>query len=162
MLDIIIVIDRMKSVGKVNYEKMLDMIKFFIEEYDVGEDKMYILIVMYVGDVEICVSFDDLNYYSKEVFKEFFDEMKEKDKLGSFIRIDKVLKLVGEEVFIEKNGDWLELLNIMMVFIDGNIYKSLEFYDEIIILEFEVRINMFCKILEYILKFDRIWNFRRR
>lgn len=152
----------MKSVGKVNYEKMLDMIKFFIEEYDVGEDKMYILIVMYVGDVEICVSFDDLNYYSKEVFKEFFDEMKEKDKLGSFIRIDKVLKLVGEEVFIEKNGDWLELLNIMMVFIDGNIYKSLEFYDEIIILEFEVRINMFCKILEYILKFDRIWNFRRR
>ena len=137
---------------------MLDTIKSLIEEYDVGEDKTHISIVTYAGDAEIRASLDDPKYYSKEALKELLDEMKEKDKLGSPTRTDKALKLVGEKVFTEKNGDRPESPNIMMVFTDGNTHKSSEPYDETIIPELEVRTNMLRKTPEHTLKLDRIRN----
>jgi len=131
-LDIAIVIDQTKSVGKGNYDKMLDSIKSLIDKYDVGEDKTHFSIVTFAGNAEVRVSLDDPQYHSNEALKDLLDEMKEKDKLGSPTRTDKALKVVGEEVFVAWNGDRPESPNILIVFTDGKTHKSSEPYDTVI------------------------------
>ena len=131
-LDIAIVIDQTKSVGEENYDKMLDAVKSLIDKYDVGEDKTHFSIVTYAKIAEVRVSLDDPKYYSNEALEELLDEMKENDKLGSPTRTDVALKTVGEEVFVEKNGDRPESPNIMIVFTDGKTHKSSEPYDTVI------------------------------
>ena len=131
-LDIAIVIDQTKSVGKGNYETMLDSVKSLIDKYDVGDKKTHFSIVTYDKNAKVRVSLDDKEYHSKEALKKLLDEMKENDKLGSPTRTDKALKTVGEEVFVEGNGDRPESPNIMIVFTDGDTHKSSEPYDTVI------------------------------
>ena len=131
-LDIAIVIDQTKSVGKRNYDTMLDSVKSLIDKYDVGDEKTHFSIVTYSGDAKVRVSLDDKEYHSKEALKKLLDEMKENDKLGSPTRTDKALKAVGEVVFREVNGDRPESPNIMIVFTDGNTHKNSEPYDTVI------------------------------
>ena len=131
-LDITIVIDQTKSVGKQNYDKMLDSIKSLIDKYDVGEDKTHFSIVTYAKNAKVRVSLDDPKYYSNAALNSLLDVMKKKDKLGSPTRTDEALKAVGEEVFVAENGDRPESPNIMIVFTDGNTHKSSKPYDTVI------------------------------
>ena len=156
-LDIAIVIDQTKSVGKGNYDMMLDSIKSLIDTYDVGEDKTHFSIVTYAKDAEVRVSLDDPKYHSNEALEDLLDEMKEKDKLGSPTRTDVALKTVGEEVFVGENGDRQESPNILIVFTDGKTSKSSQPYDTVIP-KLEVRTCM----LGQTAKLERIRNFRGR
>ncbi|KAL9969288.1 hypothetical protein ACROYT_G021487 [Oculina patagonica] len=131
-LDISIVIDRTKSVGGENYDKMLDSIMALIEKYNVGEDKTRFSIVTYADDAKIRASLGDSKYHSKEALIELLQEMKDKDKLGNPTRTDVALDTVADEVFVEKNGDRPESPNIMIVFTDGNTHKSSEPYGPIV------------------------------
>ena len=131
-LDIAIVIDQTKSVGKRNYDTMLDSVKSLIDKYDVGDKETHFSIVTYSGDAKVRVSLDDKEYHSKEALQKLLDEMKKNDKLGSPTRTDKALETVGKEVFVEENGDRPESPNIMIVFTDGNTFKSSKSYDTVI------------------------------
>lgn len=131
-LDISIVIDRTKSVGADNYDSMLDSVSNLISKYDVGEDKTHFSIVTYAGDANVRVSLDDPKYHSQEALQQLLQEMKDKDKLGNPTRTDIALKTVGEEVFVEKNGDRPESPNIMIIFTDGGTHKSSEPYNTVI------------------------------
>ena len=131
-LDIAIVIDQTKSVGKGNYDTMLDSVKSLIDKYDVGDSETHFSNVTYDKDAKVRVSLNDKEYHSKEALQNLLDEMKENDKLGSPTRTDKALKIVGEEVFVEENGDRSESPNVMIVFTDGNTHKSSEPYDTVI------------------------------
>ena len=131
-LDIAIVIDQTRSVGKENYDTMLDSVKSLIDKYDVGDSETHFSIVTYDKDAKVRVSLNDKEYHSKEALQNLLDEMKENDKLGSPTRTDKALKIVGEEVFVEENGDRSESPNVMIVFTDGNTHKSSEPYDTVI------------------------------
>ncbi|XP_078375646.1 coadhesin-like isoform X1 [Oculina patagonica] len=124
-LDISLVIDRTKSIGPKNYEKMLDSIMNLIEMYTVGEDKTRFSIVTYAGDAKVRVSLGDSAYYSQEALKELLQGMKA-EGLGSPTRTDKALETVGEEVFVDENGDRRASPNIMIVFTDGNTHDKSE------------------------------------
>ena len=131
-LDISIVIDQTKSVGADNYDAMLDSVMALISQYDVGEDKTHFSIVTYAKDAQVRVSFDDLKYQSKAALRALIEEMKEKDKLGNPTRTDNALKVVGEDVFNEKNGDRPESPNVMIIFTDGGTHKSSKPYSTVL------------------------------
>lgn len=57
--------------------------------------------------------------------------MIKKDKLIYVMCIDVVLEIVGKDVFNINNGDWLDVFNVMILFIDGGINKDLKLYDEV-------------------------------
>ena len=149
-LDIAIVIDQTKSVGKRNYDTMLDSVKSLIDKYDVGDEKTHFSIVTYDKDPKVRVSLDDKEYHSKEALKKLLDEMKVNDKLGSPTRTDKALKTVGEEVFVQGNGDRSNSPNIMIIFTDGNTHKSSDDYNTVTP-TLEVRTRMLCKTPEHTL-----------
>ena len=111
---------------------MLESVKSLIDKYDVGDEKTHFSIVTYSGDAKVRVGLDDKEYHSKEALKKLLDEMKKSDKLGNPTRTDKALKTVGEEVFVEENGDRPESPNIMIVFTDGNTHNSSKSYDTVI------------------------------
>ena len=131
-LDISIVIDQTKSVGAKNYDKMLDSVMELISKYNVGEDKTRFSIVTYAGEAKVRVSLGDGSFQSQEALQQLLQEMKDKDKLGSPTRTDQALKTVGEDVFVENNGDRPESPNIMIIFTDGNTHKSSDPYDTVI------------------------------
>ena len=131
-LDISIVIDQTKSVGADNYDAMLDSVMALISQYDVGEDKTHFSIVTYAKDAQVRVSFDDLKYQSKAALRALIEEMKKKDKLGNPTRTDNALKVVGEKVFDEKNGDRPESPNVMIIFTDGGTHKSSKPYSTVL------------------------------
>lgn len=54
--------------------------------------------------------------------------------------------MVVEEVFKIVNGDWLEFLNIRIIFIDGGMYRIFKFYD-LILLKFEMSSEKYVKIV---------------
>ncbi|XP_078375647.1 uncharacterized protein LOC144658999 isoform X2 [Oculina patagonica] len=131
-LDISLVIDRTKSVGGGNYDAMLDSVMNLISKYDVGEDRTHFSIVTYAGDAEVRVSLDNPKYHSQAALKQLIQDMKDKDKLGNPTRNDIALKTVGEDVFVEKNGDRPESPNIMIIFTDGGTHKNSEPYDTVL------------------------------
>ena len=131
-LDISIVIDQTKSVGADNYDAMLDSVMALISQYDVGEDKTHFSIVTYAKDAQVRVSFDDPKYQNKAALRALIEEMKKKDKLGNPTRTDNALKVVGEDVFNEKNGDRPESPNVMIIFTDGGTHKSSEPYSTVL------------------------------
>ena len=88
-LDICVVIDLTKSIGKKNYDKMLDSVMSLIEKYAVGEDKTRFSIVTYASNPNIVVSLDDTDSQSQEAIQQAIDEMKGKP-LGSPTRTDNV------------------------------------------------------------------------
>lgn len=69
VLDVVIVIDCMRSIGGNNYKRMLIFVEKFIGKFDVGENIIYFVIVIFVSYVEICVNFIDIKYYSLEVWR---------------------------------------------------------------------------------------------
>lgn len=131
-LDISIVIDRTKSVGANNYDKMLDSVKDLISSYEVGKDKTHFSIVTFADQAEVRVSLGDSKYYSKAALYKRLDEMKAKDKLGGVTRTDRALKTVGEEVFVKKNGDRPGSPNVMIILTDGATNKLSEPYDTVL------------------------------
>ena len=130
-LDIRVVIDRTKSIGKKKYDKMLDSVFSLIEKYAVGEDKTHFSIVTYASNPNVVVSLDDTESQSQEALQQAIDELKGKS-LGSTTRTDKELNKVGEEVFVEENGDRSEATDIMIVFTDGNTAGNSEPYDTVL------------------------------
>ena len=58
--------------------------------------------------------------------------MKKKDNLGNPTRTDNALKVVGEDVFNEKNGDRPESPNVMIIFTDGGTHKSSKPYSTVL------------------------------
>ena len=131
-LDISIVIDQTKSVGADNYDAMLDSVMALISQYDVGEDKTHFSIVTYAKDAKVRVSFNDPKYQSKAALRALIEEMKKKDKLRNPTRTDNALKVVGEDVFNEKNGDRPESPNVMIIFTDGGTHKSSKPYNTVL------------------------------
>ena len=125
-------IDQTKSVGADNYDAMLDSVMALISQYDVGRDKTHFSIVTYAKDAQVRVSFDDLKYQSKAALRVLIEEMKKKDKLGNPTRTDNALKVVGEKVFDEKNGDRPESPNVMIIFTDGGTHKSSKPYSTVL------------------------------
>ena len=125
-------IDQTKSVGADNYDAMLDSVMALISQYDVGRDKTHFSIVTYAKDAQVRVSFDDLKYQSKAALRALIEEMKKKDKLGNPTRTDNALKVVGEKVFDEKNGDRPESPNVMIIFTDGGTHKSSKPYSTVL------------------------------
>lgn len=111
---------------------MLDSISDLISKYNVGEDKTRFSIVTYAGKAKVRVSLDDSKYQSQEALQQLLQDMKDKDKLGNPTRTDIALKTVGDEVFVEKNGDRPESANIMIIFTDGGTHSSSKPYDTVI------------------------------
>ncbi|XP_066028698.1 coadhesin [Pocillopora verrucosa] len=131
-LDISIVIDQTKSVGADNYDAMLDSVMALISQYDIGEDKTHFSIVTYAKGAKVRVSFDNLKHQNQAALRALIEKMKKKDKLGNPTRTDNALKVVGEDVFNEKNGDRPESPNVMIIFTDGGTHKSSKPYSTVL------------------------------
>ena len=131
-LDISIVIDQTKSVGADNYDAMLDSVMALISQYDIGEEKTHFSIVTYAKGAKVRVSFDNLKHQNKAALRALIEKMKKKDKLGNPTRTDNALKVVGEDVFNEKNGDRPESPNVMIIFTDGGTHKSSKPYSTVL------------------------------
>lgn len=130
-LDISIVIDKTKSVGPANYDKMLDSIINLIEQYEVGEDKTHFSIVTYDKKAEVRVSLDDPEYHSKEALKDILESMKG-ERLGNPTRTDIALETVAKQVFVDENGDRPDSPNVMIIFTDGNTHIKSKPYTEVL------------------------------
>ncbi|XP_022781861.1 coadhesin-like [Stylophora pistillata] len=106
-----LVVDRAASVGRDNYDMMLDSIKELIKKYNVGTDKTRFSILTYAGRPKIRTSFDDAKYQNKEALDKFIDEMKANDHLGSPTRTDRALEMVADDVFTVPGGytEWISL-----------------------------------------------------
>ena len=120
------------SVGEENYDTMLDAVKDLISEYDVSADKTLFSIMTFAGNATLRASLGDKKYQSNEALMQLLDEMKQNDELGMPTRIDNALKMVGDEVFVAKNGDRPEAPNIMIIFTDGTTHKDSEPYDTVL------------------------------
>ena len=131
-LDIAIVIDRTRSIGPANYDRMLNSVKKFISKFDVGENETHFAIVTYAGNAEIRVNLTDTKYYSQEALNQLIQEMKSKDRLSMPTRTDKAIRMVCEHVFVPENGDRPESPNVMILLTDGHTHVSSEPYDTVI------------------------------
>ena len=131
-MDLSIVIDQTKSVGRNNYDTMLESVRKLISKYNVGPDKTRISIVTYHKTGQVRASFDETKYQSQQGLNKLLDEMKANDKLGSPTRTDKALEVVNQEVFNTKNGDRPDSPNVMIVFTDGATHRSSKPYSEVL------------------------------
>ena len=131
-LDLCIVLDKTKSVGKANYKKMLESVRTLISKYNVGPTKTRISIVTYDKKAQVRVSFKELEKQNKHALNSLLDSMKARDKLGGVTRTDLALETVGNEVFTTANGDRPNSPNIMIVFTDGGTHKKSKPYSEVL------------------------------
>ncbi|CAH3032618.1 unnamed protein product, partial [Porites lobata] len=131
-LDLCIVLDKTKSVGKANYKKMLESVRTLISKYNVGPTKTRISIVTYDKKAQVRVSFKELDKQNKNALNSLLDSMKARDKLGGVTRTDLALETVGNEVFTTANGDRPNSPNVMIVFTDGGTHKKSKPYSEVL------------------------------
>ncbi|CAH3162635.1 unnamed protein product, partial [Porites evermanni] len=131
-LDLCIVLDKTKSVGKANYKKMLESVRTLISKYNVGPTKTRISVVTYDKKAQVRVSFKELEKQNKDALNSLLDSMKARDKLGGVTRTDLALETVGNEVFTTANGDRPNSPNVMIVFTDGATHKKSKPYSEVL------------------------------
>ena len=120
-LDISIVIDQTKSIGKKNFLKMKAFVESLVDKYDVSEDHTHISIMTYAGDPTIHNTLADTKYHSKASLKKLIENIP--NKLGSPTRTDKALEAARDKVFTAENGDRPDAPNVMIVLTDGGTQK---------------------------------------
>lgn len=111
---------------------MLESIKTLISGFDVGKDQTHFSIVTFGREAKVRVRLNDPKYHSQQALKDVIEEMEERDHLESQTRIDKALKITGEEVFANKSGDRPSSPNVMILFTDGRTNMNSEPYESVL------------------------------
>ena len=128
-MDVSIVVDSTKSVGKENFEKLKDFVQELIDFYDVRKDGTHISIMTYAKTPTIQNHLGDSKYYSKESLKKMVNDIP--NQLGNPTRTDRALEAVRDDVFTAKNGDRPDVNNVMIVLTDGSTHKTSKPYEDI-------------------------------
>ena len=128
-MDVSIVIDSTKSVGKKNFETLKDFVEDLIDFYDVRQQGTHISIMTYANQPTVHNYLGDSKYYSKESLKKLVNDIP--NKLGNPTRTDRALEAVRDDVFTKKNGDRSGVNNVMIVLTDGSTHKRSTRYEDI-------------------------------
>ena len=123
-LDISIVIDQTKSVGKETFLKMKAFVESLVDKYDVSEDHTHVSIMTYAGDPTIHNTLADRKYHSKASLKKLIENIP--NKLGSPTRTDKALEAARDKVFTAENGDRPDAPNVMIILKDVTSVRLIE------------------------------------
>ncbi|CAH3032611.1 unnamed protein product, partial [Porites lobata] len=131
-LDLCLVLDKTKSVGRENYNTMLEAVRTLISKFNVGPRKTRFSIVTYDKKAQVRVSFKETAKQNKNALNNLLDSMKAQDRLGNPTRTDLALETVSNEVFTTANGDRPNAPNVMIVFTDGATHKSSKPYSKVL------------------------------
>lgn len=123
-MDLCIVIDKTKSLGKRNFDSLLETVRTLISKYDVGPDKTRIAIVSFAGRAKVRASLDDPRFYNQRGLNLLIEQMKAKEKLRKPTRPDIALEVVSNKVFNAENGDRPDSPDVMIMFTDGGKHKT--------------------------------------
>lgn len=114
-----------EQVGKGNFKKVKDFVKRIIGGFNIGEDKIYVGVVIYFFSQYVKKVFGLDSYFNLVFFERVIDKILY--FLGG-IFMGKVIILVIREIYISSK-DRFDILNVCIVIIDG---KVIDFIEEVL------------------------------
>jgi len=116
-LDLGIIIDKSKSVGKHNLKKLKQSLVSFLHLFDVSAEGTHVGMISFNDNAELLFDFKDDRYHTEDQLKERIKEIPLKLELKT--RTDLALTLAKEKLFSVEGGDRPDVPNALIIFTDG-------------------------------------------
>ena len=116
-LDLLIVMDKTRSLSKPNFVKLKDFVTLFVDQFTVSEDETHMSIITYAGEPLVVNQLNEVKYHSNAAMKELVQSIPV--KLNSPTRTDKAMEAGRDIVFTAQHGDRPGFQNVMVVLTDG-------------------------------------------
>ena len=120
-LDICLVIDQTRSVGKRDYGVMMNALaEKFLPLFTISEEATHFSVVTFAQQATIRIPFNHTASSSLQQLADLISDMSS-DRLGSPTRTDRAIE-VANEAFEEANGDRRHAANALVLLTDGRTH----------------------------------------
>ena len=120
-LDICLVIDQTRSVGKRDYGVMMNALgEKFLPLFTISEEATHFSVVTFAQQATIRIPFNHTASSSLQQLADLIGDMSS-DRLGSPTRTDRAIE-VANEAFEEANGDRRHAANALVLLTDGRTH----------------------------------------
>ena len=126
-IDLGIIVDRSRSVGKENYIKLKDALKTFLDNFNISEETTHTSLIFFAGEATHLFNLSDSQYHSNAAAKARIDSLS--DKLYYGTRTDLALMKAHDHLF-ENGHDRRKRPNVLVVFTDGQTAAESAPYSE--------------------------------
>ncbi|KAL9975345.1 hypothetical protein ACROYT_G012498 [Oculina patagonica] len=116
-LDLGIIFDKSKSVGKRNLRKLKQSLTKFVDKFEVSEEGTHVGMISFNDDAELLFDFKDNRYHSNKQLKKRIAKIPV--KLQQQTRTDLALTLAKKKLFTKAGGDRSDVPNALIIFTDG-------------------------------------------
>ena len=123
-MDIAILEDISRSIGKRQRSKKIKLIDELVEKKGVSPSGNHFAIITFAKEVAIQSSFHDKPYHEEDKLKRFVQKTLRVIPKAWGTRTDLAMGLASKELFTEQGGDRPYAKNFIIMFTDGKPYKS--------------------------------------
>ena len=128
-IDLGIIVDRSKSVGKDNYVKVKENLKTFVDNFNITPNGTHVSFIFFADKPLHLFNLTDLKYYSNQAVKDRIDKLSDKRVYGT--RTDLALMKAHDDLFTS-GQDRKYRPNVLLVFTDGATAPESAPYSEIV------------------------------
>lgn len=115
-IDLGVIVDRSKSVGRDNFITVKNALKTFVDNLNITKESTHVSFIFFSGFAYHLFNLTDPQYYSNEAVKGKIDSLP--DRLYSGTRTDLALMKAHDHMF-DKGQDRQKRPNVLVVFTDG-------------------------------------------
>ena len=116
-IDLGIIVDRSKSVGKANYITVKGAVKTFVDNFDIQPEGTHMSLIFFAGSPYHMFNLSDPEYHSNQAVKDAIDKLS--DNLYSGTRTDLALMKAHDELF-HPGQDRRKRPNVLLILTDGS------------------------------------------
>lgn len=115
-IDLGIIVDRSKSVGKENFIIVKEAVKSFVDNFDIQPEETHVSLIFFAGTPFHMFNLSDPSYHSNKAVKDAIDSLP--NKLYSGTRTDLALMKAHDHMF-HPGQDRRKKPNVLLVLTDG-------------------------------------------
>ena len=126
-IDLGIIVDRSKSVGKENFITVKNALKTFVDEFNITQESTHVSFIFFAASALHLFNLTDPDYFSNVAVKNAIDSLP--DRLFSGTRTDVALMKAHDHLF-DQVQDRRKRSNVLVVFTDGKTADESAPYSE--------------------------------
>ena len=126
-IDLGVIVDRSKSVGKDNFITVKNALKTFVDNFNITKESTHVSFIFFSGFAKHLFNLTDSQYHSNEAVKREIDSLP--DRLFSGTRTDLALMKAHDHLF-DTGQDRPKRPNVLVVFTDGKTADESAPYSE--------------------------------
>lgn len=122
--------DRTRSLGRENFQRLKGFLIQIIDALNIGPNATHVGIIMFSKYPKVLNTFSDSRYYKKSEVHYLIEDLCDKLKGRTFI--DRALEAANNTLFTNEGGDRPKFPNALVLFTDGKTNKESKPFEEIV------------------------------